>query len=111
MIVDPANQAAVDEQMMGLALREAERALDTEDVPVGAVVVRGGRVIGRGCNQREALQDPTAHAEMIALTAAAAEMRSWRTGFRGRRPQGRGLRVGLQHRRGRSSESPAENDR
>ncbi|HPD32626.1 MAG TPA: tRNA adenosine(34) deaminase TadA [Phycisphaerae bacterium] len=68
----------LDQQMMRIALAEAERALDTEDVPVGAVVVRDGRVIGRGCNQREALQDPTAHAEMIALTAAAAEVRSWR---------------------------------
>lgn len=72
-MIDP-----LDEQMMRIALREAERALDTEDVPVGAVVVREGRVIGRGFNQREALQDPTAHAEMIALTAAAAEVRSWR---------------------------------
>ncbi|MDM8006078.1 MAG: tRNA adenosine(34) deaminase TadA [Phycisphaerae bacterium] len=68
----------LDQQMMRIALAEAERALDAEDVPVGAVVVREGRVIGRGCNQREALQDPTAHAEMIALTAAAAEVRSWR---------------------------------
>lgn len=71
-------QPGFDEEMMRIALREAERALDTEDVPVGAIVVREGRVIGRGRNQREALQDPTAHAEMIALTAAAAEVRSWR---------------------------------
>jgi tRNA(adenine34) deaminase len=68
----------LDEQMMRQALREADRTQESEDVPVGAVVIRGGRVIGRGYNQREALKDPTAHAEMIALTAAAADMRSWR---------------------------------
>jgi tRNA(adenine34) deaminase len=67
-----------DEQMIRQALREAERALEAGDVPVGAVVVHDGRVIGRGCNQREQLQDPTAHAEMIALTAAAAAMETWR---------------------------------
>jgi tRNA(adenine34) deaminase len=63
---------------MRQALREAEAALDTEDVPVGAVVVHEGRVIGRGRNQREQLQDPTAHAEMVALTAAAAALGCWR---------------------------------
>lgn len=67
-----------DEPFMRQALREAEAAISTEDVPVGAVVVHDGRVVGRGRNQREALQDPTAHAEMIALTAAAAAMGSWR---------------------------------
>ncbi len=64
---------------MGLALEEAARALDTADVPVGAVVVDGsGAVIGSGRNAREALQDPTAHAEMVALRAAAASTGSWR---------------------------------
>ncbi|MCL2330400.1 MAG: tRNA adenosine(34) deaminase TadA [Phycisphaerae bacterium] len=63
---------------MRQALREAERALDREDVPVGAIVVHEGQIIGRGYNQREALQDPTAHAEMIALTAAASALGSWR---------------------------------
>jgi len=67
-----------DSRFMRAALNEAEAALDHEDVPVGAVVVRGGRIIGRGHNQREQLQDPTAHAEMIAITAAAAELGSWR---------------------------------
>lgn len=67
-----------DERMMRQAIREAERALAAEDVPVGAVIVRGDRIIGRGHNQREQLQDPTAHAEMIALTAAASEVGSWR---------------------------------
>jgi tRNA(adenine34) deaminase len=71
-------QEWLDQQMMRQALREAERAQEADDVPVGAVIVRQGRVIGRGYNQREQLQDPTAHAEMIALTAAAADVRSWR---------------------------------
>jgi tRNA(adenine34) deaminase len=68
----------LDRRYMREALELARRALDSEDVPVGAVVVRGRHVIGRGYNQREALQDPTAHAEMIALTAAAQEVRRWR---------------------------------
>jgi len=67
-----------DEAMMRLALQEAAAALDHDDVPVGAVVTHHGRVIGRGHNQREELGDPTAHAEMIAITAAAAELHSWR---------------------------------
>jgi tRNA(adenine34) deaminase len=72
--IDPAR----DEHYMRLALEEARRALETEDVPVGAMIVRDGRIIGRGRNQREALQDPTAHAEIIAITAAAAEVGHWR---------------------------------
>ncbi len=67
-----------DAHYMRLALNEALIALDEGDVPVGAVVVRGERVIGRGHNQRERLNDPTAHAEMIALTAGAASVGSWR---------------------------------
>ncbi len=73
-----AEQSRIDEMMMRMALREAETAMEMDEVPVGAIVVHGDRVIGRGHNQRERLQDPTAHAEMIALTAAAAELRSWR---------------------------------
>ena len=72
------DQYRIDEQFMRQALREAESALDREDVPVGAVVVHDGHIIGRGYNQREALRDPTAHAEMIALTAAASALGSWR---------------------------------
>ncbi|MCA9243578.1 MAG: tRNA adenosine(34) deaminase TadA [Phycisphaerales bacterium] len=60
------------------ALRVAGGALDSQDVPVGAIVVHEGRVIARGYNQRELLQDPTAHAEMIALTAAATAIGHWR---------------------------------
>jgi tRNA(adenine34) deaminase len=63
---------------MRLALLEAVSAYEKDEVPVGAVVVCRGRVIGRGHNLREALHDPTAHAEMIALTAAAEELQSWR---------------------------------
>jgi tRNA(adenine34) deaminase len=67
-----------DEAMMRLAIREAAAALDHDDVPVGAIVTHQGRIIGRGHNQREQLHDPTAHAEMIAITAAAEYLHSWR---------------------------------
>lgn len=59
-----------DRRWMKTALKEAERAFDAGEVPVGAVVVRQGEIIGRGRNMVEQLGDPTAHAEMIALTAA-----------------------------------------
>lgn len=67
-----------DEYFMRAALNEASAALEHDDVPVGAVVVFENRIIGRGHNQREQLQDPTAHAEMIAITAAASHHSSWR---------------------------------
>jgi tRNA(adenine34) deaminase len=67
-----------DEWFMRLALREAERALDHDDVPVGAVLVQAGEVIGAGRNERELRQDPTAHAEMLALREAARAVGSWR---------------------------------
>src|SRR5437016_11792584 len=63
---------------MRLALREAERALEHEDVPIGAVIVREGEVIAAGHNERELRADPTAHAEMIALREAARRLGSWR---------------------------------
>ena len=72
------HQDEIDRRFMQDALEQARRALDTEDVPVGALVVHEGHVIGRGYNQREKLQDPTAHAEMIALTAAAEYIGHWR---------------------------------
>ena len=59
-----------DRKWMQLALKEAEAAWDEDEVPVGAVVVHAGEIVGRGRNMVERLQDPTAHAEMIALTAA-----------------------------------------
>lgn len=63
---------------MRLALREAERALEHEDVPVGAVLVRDGEVTGAGHNERELRQDPTAHAELLAIREAARTLGSWR---------------------------------
>lgn len=63
---------------MRLAIREAERALEHDDVPIGAVVVRDGEVIGAGHNERELRQDPTAHAEILALREAARHGGSWR---------------------------------
>ncbi len=63
---------------MRLALREAERALEHGDVPIGAVVAREGEVIAAAHNERELRQDPTAHAEIIALREAARATGSWR---------------------------------
>jgi len=63
---------------MRLAVEEAQRALAHDDVPVGAVVVVAGEVVGRGHNERELRQDPTAHAEVIALREAAARLGTWR---------------------------------
>jgi tRNA(adenine34) deaminase len=65
---------------MGRALREARAAADEGEVPVGCVAVHEGRLVGRAHNQREVLQDPTAHAEMLALTQAAAALGTWRLG-------------------------------
>jgi len=67
-----------DAHFMGLAIAEARRAAEHGDVPIGAVVVRAGEVVGAGRNERELLQDPTAHAEVLALRAAAAAGGSWR---------------------------------
>jgi tRNA(adenine34) deaminase len=69
---------ATDEQFMFEALAEAEAAGRAGDVPVGALVVLGGHIIGRGGNRRERDADPTAHAEMIALRQAAQAISSWR---------------------------------
>jgi tRNA(adenine34) deaminase len=67
-----------DDYFMHLALREAERALEHGDVPIGAVVVRDGEVLAAGRNERELRGDPTAHAEMIALREAARAVGAWR---------------------------------
>jgi tRNA(adenine34) deaminase len=66
------------EYFMQLALSEAEQAFREEEAPIGAVIVHEGRVIAAAHNQREQLHDPTAHAEMIAITQAAESLRSWR---------------------------------
>jgi tRNA(adenine34) deaminase len=67
-----------DERWMESAFREAEQAHKRKEVPIGAVIVHNSRIIGRGYNQTETLQDPTAHAEIIAITAAAASLGSRR---------------------------------
>jgi tRNA(adenine34) deaminase len=67
-----------DEQAMRLALGEARRCLEHDDVPIGAVVTRDGEVVAAVGNQRELTNDPTAHAEILALRAAAAAVGSWR---------------------------------
>jgi len=72
------SETAEHEKYMRLALREALAALAENEVPVGAVIVHEGRVIGKARNQRETLKDPTAHAEVLALTQAAAALDRWR---------------------------------
>jgi tRNA(adenine34) deaminase len=67
-----------DEHFMRLALSEAEQAAEHGDVPVGCVVVRDGEVVGAAHNEREARGDPTAHAEVLALRAAALSLGGWR---------------------------------
>ena len=67
-----------EETYLRRAVAEARAAFEAGEVPVGAVVVLAGQVIGRGHNQRETLRDPTAHAEMLALTAAANHLGDWR---------------------------------
>ncbi len=66
------------EYFMRFALEEAERAFSENEVPVGAVIIQGERMIAAAHNQREQLRDPTAHAEMIAITQAANALGSWR---------------------------------
>src|SRR5213079_1706855 len=70
--------ASGDEQYMREALRQAQKAYEVDEVPVGAVVVRAGRIIARAYNQVELLKDATAHAEMLALTQAEAAVGDWR---------------------------------
>lgn len=67
-----------DEEFMRLALVEAEKALAHDDVPIGAVVVRDGSVVAAAGNERELRRDPTAHAELLALRAAADKLGTWR---------------------------------
>jgi tRNA(adenine34) deaminase len=67
-----------DKELMQIAIEQAQIAEENGDVPIGAVIVYQNQIIGRAYNQREQLQDPTAHAEIIALTQAAAFLESWR---------------------------------
>ena len=75
---DPIIDLHSDDYFMGEALRQAARAREADEVPVGAVVVRGGRIIARAFNQVESLKDATAHAEMLALTQAENAVGDWR---------------------------------
>jgi len=70
--------SARDFRYMQAALHQADRAAAKGEVPVGAVVVAGGKIVGRGHNLRESRNDPTAHAELIALRQAARRLKSWR---------------------------------
>lgn len=75
---DPIIDLQSDHYFMGEALRQAAKAYAAEEVPVGAVIVRAGRIIARGFNQVELLKDATAHAEMLALTSAQELVGDWR---------------------------------
>ena len=77
-IRNPVNPLSPHEYWMRLALAEARQAFDEDEVPVGAIVVHQERVIAAAHNQREMLKDPTAHAEMIAITQAAESLGAWR---------------------------------
>lgn len=71
-------ELASEEYFMGEALRQARKAFTAEEVPIGAVIVREGTIIARAWNQVELLKDATAHAEMLAITQAEAEVGDWR---------------------------------
>jgi tRNA(adenine34) deaminase len=73
-MIEPPN----DQNFMREALRMASKAVEADEVPVGAIVVRAGKIIGRAYNQVELLKDATAHAEMLALTQAEAAVGDWR---------------------------------
>ncbi|HWD19500.1 MAG TPA: tRNA adenosine(34) deaminase TadA [Verrucomicrobiae bacterium] len=75
---DPIIDLQSDEYFMGEALRQAARAYEAEETPVGAIIVRAGRIIGRAFNQVELLKDATAHAEMLAITQAEEAVGDWR---------------------------------
>jgi tRNA(adenine34) deaminase len=75
---DPVIDLHSDDYFMGEALRQAAKAYEKGEVPVGAVIVRGGKIIARAFNQVEELADATAHAEMLALTQAQAAAGDWR---------------------------------
>lgn len=76
--MEPIIDLQSDHYFMGEALRQAAKAYEADEVPVGAVIVRGGRIIARASNQVELLKDATAHAEMLALTQAEQAVSDWR---------------------------------
>lgn len=63
---------------MGQAILQAQKAFEINEVPIGAIIVKDHQIVGRGYNQRERLKDPTAHAEILAITAAANTLEDWR---------------------------------
>src|SRR5262245_4039989 len=75
---EPIIDLSSDQYFMGEALRQARKAGAAEEVPIGAVIVQNGKIIGRACNQVETLKDATAHAEMLALTQAQEVIGDWR---------------------------------
>ena len=75
---EPIIDLSSDDYFMGEALRQAMKAWDSDEVPIGAVIVHDGRIIARAFNQVELLNDATAHAEMLALTAAEEALGNWR---------------------------------
>lgn len=80
-VEDPAAleaQAREDERFMRMALREAEKAFDEREIPIGCVIVKDGLVIGKGHNQTEMLKDATAHAEILTIGTAAGALDNWR---------------------------------
>jgi tRNA(adenine34) deaminase len=77
MIAQQNKQTESDEQYMRIAIDQAKIAEENGDVPIGAVIVYKEQIIAKAYNQREQLQDPTAHAEIIALTQAAAALENW----------------------------------
>lgn len=76
--MDNQTDGNLDERYMRIAVEAAKTAQDNGDVPIGAVIVHQGQIIAKAYNQREQLNDPTAHAEIIALTQAATAMGNWR---------------------------------
>ncbi len=71
-------QQALDQRFLNLALGEAQRGAEEGEVPIGCVLVKDGRILGRGYNRMEALRDPTAHAEVLAIGAACQALENWR---------------------------------
>jgi len=76
-VFDSIPKPSIDEQYMRIAIDQARIAEENGDVPIGAVIVHNDTIIAKAYNQREQLQDPTAHAEIIALTQAAAALENW----------------------------------